>query len=179
MRLTSIQNLPLRKRIRILWITLGVAAIAILAIWYFSLSGSVNLMGGEKQNENISRPVGNKYVKVDWAQKLDGNLEVYFKVKNDTQNILNFSNKDQVTLKYDDTRSQASKIEDRQGQEFVKKVLSNTEVYGKVVFPDVGDTKKLVLDFDNLFFETDPNNSFIEEVTIDLSTLQEPLEIRE
>jgi hypothetical protein len=180
-KINFLQQLPIKARMRILWVSVAIIAVALIFIWINSLTnmvGKFNLseitnLGPEAQKTEVSQ-----YVTVESFEKYGNKIALYFRVANNTNNILSFSRPGDVTIVTDKKSQKVISMKKRQGTEFAKKVLSNTEEFGILEFDDP-DTDNFKLSFDNLFFENDPEKLLTEIVAINLKGLGKPVELRQ
>jgi hypothetical protein len=119
----------------------------------------------------------NNYITVESYEDRGGKRYVYFKVQNNTPEILNFSKKESIKFEIGKQSSTPESVTDRQQSSFVTKVLSNTTIYGTLVFNGTDGTKGKIT-FDEMFFENQPNNIFRETLEVDLNKLKPVEELR-
>jgi hypothetical protein len=175
----KLQNLPLPTRLRVLWMSIGVVAIALLLVMYTSVSSQIKKVNSDnilplQQNTPVSAV---KYIKVEWVEVADNKLKIFFKAENTSSAILNFSKPSDVTLRFKDRTLTAEQLIDRQSITFPIKLLSNSEKYGIAIFEDPKSSDASIK-FDQMFFEGDNPTFFHEELELDLEELNKPLEIR-
>ncbi|MBI2607324.1 MAG: hypothetical protein HYW51_00685 [Candidatus Doudnabacteria bacterium] len=186
----NLQNKPYGARIRILWTTTIIIGIVLVAVWLATLKNNISNLGGENilgdnplPDNNFLADQGNQaqnnYITAERTGLTPaGASEIFFKVNNPTQDILNFSPLDQIELKVGQTILTPLKLTNRQGQTFVKKILSNTENFGTLTFQQIeADNGTLI--FDNLFFEQAPTNIFKETLELDFKNLSKTQELRD
>ena len=182
MPLSKIQNLPIQTRIKILWTIVIVIAVGLAGIWVFSSTKQIKTISKNdlpgmqppppppSSNSISAEP---EYTAVEWIERKDNKMLVYFKLQNPTANIMNFSKANQITLTINGQTQNPSLITDRQGNPFVAKALSQSQSFGIAEFEDrAGD--KAQLKFDNLFFENDPTKIFNETFDLNLDKLIKP-----
>ena len=183
--ISTIQQLPINTRTRILWGVTAIVAVLLLALWLYSTTRQVQTIDPKQLNPLSSGETAgiqsinteSKYISVEWIEHEDKLLKVYFTVNNSTKNILNFSNRDYLGLTAKGTTYKASSIQDRQGNNFVVKVLSDTQLFGVATFPDT-DAEQAKIKFDGLFFESLDQVIFSETFDLDLVKLEKEVEIR-
>ncbi len=183
--LSSLQQQPLAVRMRILWGVTAAIAVILFLVWIYSTSQSVKKaekteIPGINTQQTPAESVNaeTQRINIEWIEHKEKTLLVYFKVNNTTNNILNFSKLEDITLAFNDQNYKAKYIQDRQGSQFVVKVLSNTQKFGMVAFDDVQESSAEIK-FDNLFFENEEQNVFYETTKLDLKALNKPIEIRQ
>lgn len=184
--LSYVQNLPLNTRIKIMWISVVIVAIILVGVWFYTLKQQVqntdfsdlpNLNQNQTTNQPESINAETGYASVEWVDRTDGTLKIYFKINNPTNNILSLSRKDQVTLVSDNLSQEASLLTDRQGNPFAQKALSQSENYGVATFEDPSQDTATIR-FDSLYFENQPSQFFFEEKKLDLDKLNKPIDLR-
>jgi hypothetical protein len=177
----NLQNKPDHIKNRILWSTSTVAAVIVVTIWFTNFKHQIaNISGSDILNINStaqSQESAPHYLAVENAQETNDALIIYFNVKNDSSDILNFSGDTDISLTIDGNKLTPTKITDRQNQAFVKKVLSNSQTFGILTF-DKPQGKSGELTFDNLYFEQSPETIFKETLKFDSSKLTPPQNIR-
>jgi hypothetical protein len=175
--LKQIQNLPERTRVQILWVFIIIIGAALLAIWVYSTTKVVNRNDNpqDQQSAAVSEErSGQKYIEVEAVEHKGGNLLVYFKATNPTDNILVVSKPESIALKAGDKSLNPSSVVNRQNQSFQQKILSHSEAFGTAVFEDTA-VQNVTLTFNNLSFETDDGTLFKQELQLDLQKLDKPL----
>lgn len=179
--LKQLQQQPYKTRIRIMWGTTVVLAVILLSIWVFSIKKEIanldgqNLLGIQESHEAAAQEA--KYVKVERIEQSSTSFKIFFSVNNMENDILNFSSNTEVELVVDDLTIQPLRILDRQNKPFVQKILSKTENFGILVFPQV-DQDSLTLSFKDLYFENRPDKIFKESIPLDVSELKKNQELR-
>ncbi|HYC79701.1 MAG TPA: hypothetical protein VEC17_01595 [Candidatus Binatia bacterium] len=157
-------------------ITTVVIIISVLVLGSVWLSGLKSL-GKEDlvpQNEQTSVQTEINHLTVESREKKGDKEYIYFRIANNTPDILNFSMISEVKLTVDNQQLLPEEITDRQGRTFVRKILSNTTAYGIMIFPAFEDSKGTLV-VDNLYFENEPENLMKESMEIEFDKLQ-PLE---
>lgn len=117
------------------------------------------------------------YVTIESIETRDDKKHLHFKVENTTSDILTFSTLEGITLAVDEKQIQPDGLFDRQQSKFTPKILSNTTVYGTLVFSSF-DGEEGVLSFDNMYFETRPDATFKESLEINFELLKPVEELR-
>jgi hypothetical protein len=178
----SAQSLPATARVRILWTVSIFIGILLVGVWVFSSTRQINNVGVDDINLTGStannQPTNQtKYITVEWVEKKDNKLWVYFKARNNTQSILNLPAKDNITLSSSGKDYKPEGIFNRQSQTFVVKVLSDTTDYGYLVFEGM-DLQPATIEFKSMFFENQQDIQFTEKYEINLKALNKPLELR-
>src|SRR5688572_1354024 len=125
--IASLQQKPLHIRMRILWGTTLVFGVLLVALWGMTLKAELNHISGNKTDEEPVLKTAVKYILVERVQSQDDTLTLYFRVSNPTNDILNFSKIKDIRLSVNGTALEPSKFTDRQGQNFVQKILSRSE----------------------------------------------------
>lgn len=181
--LEKLRSKPYETRVRILWSTVIVIGVLLAVIWITSLRGTIksfntrDLLKTAPQSTITSAVSDKDYVSIERVDKLNSGLRIYFNVKNETDDILNFPQTDDITLTAEDQTLHPIQILDRQNQPFVVKVLSHTQNFGILVFPPVGaDSAKLTVD--EMSFEKTAENSFHQDFDLNFNDLQTPNKLR-
>lgn len=176
----NLQNKPYETRVKILWGGVIVIGILLVFAWVFSLKSTIS--GLDKNSSANSAPAETptaktQYITIERAETSAGNLRIYFKIKNPSNDILNFSKLEDIKLVAGGRELSPVKLLDRQNKPFVQKILSKTENFGMLTFlsemPDEGK-----LSFDQLFFENQPQLIFKETSDLDFSQLVKTEELR-
>lgn len=178
--LTKLQHKPEAVRVRILWAVVLVVAAILMILWSVNLKSQFADINGDNLftlPEEESDTLEQKFISVENAEHTDTGLKIFFKIKNPTKNILNFSKADDITLIIDNEKNAAMKLTDRQNQAFVQKILSDTENFGILFFPKT-EARTGKLEFDNLFFENAPETIFKEILDLNFDKLNNQEELR-
>jgi|GEM_PF-5288055 len=157
----------------------AVAVLAMGSIWINSVQSQLGgLTETEEEGEiaGIEVTTGNR-ISIESAQAKDGKTEFYFKVHNETPDIMVFSPNDQITLRLGDNEVNPEKVLDRQGGDFVKKVLSGSTAYGILVFPQQ-DSRIGSIYFDDIFFEQNKGTILKEVINVNLEDLGPAVKLR-
>jgi hypothetical protein len=161
----------------------GVAAVALLGLGATWINTIQSQLGGLDRDDVIPGIVAGSTlsaehrIRIESAETKDGKTSVYFKVTNETSDILTFSDKESIKLETDEGDYGPEAIQDRQNTEFVKKILSGSTVYGVLVFPEIkGGAAKIT--FDQLYFEQAKGSVFREVEEINLNELKPIEELR-
>ncbi|MDP4000974.1 MAG: hypothetical protein Q8P83_01935 [bacterium] len=184
-----LQDKPYNVRVRILWTTTIIVAIVLIVIWLSTVKNEITNIdnnGFANLNEitDTDEPSGqtiteqNTYIAVERTELNEtGAFQIFFKVNNSTQDILNFSPLEQIKLEINGASLTPLQINDRQDNPFVQKILSNTENFGTLVFSQLEvNTGRLI--FDELYFEQNPNKIFRESLDLDFKKLNKTQELR-
>ncbi|MBI4363488.1 MAG: hypothetical protein HY545_01415 [Candidatus Doudnabacteria bacterium] len=176
--LTQIQNKPYETRVKILWLTTLIAGVLLAGIWLMELKSTIIAPSRqEQQTENNNTQIAQKYISVERTEVSGETTKLFFSVNNDTGDILNFSTINDVHLNFDQSGIKPAKLLTRQDKPFVAKILSHTQEFGILVFTgslsDIGE-----LTFDQLFFESHPENIFKETISLDFDELMKAQELR-
>lgn len=178
--ISQLRQKPYQTRIKILWTTTAVAGLLVLAVWGVSLKSEINKLDGQKLLPEINAQQENdkKFVEVERVESSGNAFNIFFRVKNDTNDILNFSRAEEVTLQARGTEISPNQISDRQNKQFVQKILSHTENFGVLVFPPL-NSDSAELTFKDLYFEKSPETIFKEVLELDLDELKKDQTLRE
>ena len=181
-KVQQIQGLPTIARVRILWAASVLIAVVLLGIWIFSSSRqikNVNVDDINLTNQSINQQPTNqtKYITVEWVEKRDDKVLIFFKASNDTQSILNLSKIEDITLTVSGKDYKPQGVYNRQSEPFVVKVLSNTTNYGYLTFENI-DLQSATLEFKTMFFENQSDIQFTEKYDLNLKAMNKPLELR-
>lgn len=175
----NLQQKPYTTRLRILWTVVGITAVILIFVWSTSLKSILNI--SKTEDGNSRKPdeivVKNQYLAIERAETTGDLVTIYFKVSNQSSDILNFSPLESIKLVADDKELKPIKMLDRQSNPFVQKILSKTENFGSLQF----STKTFntgILTFGELFFESQPQNIFEEQVEFDLTKILKNQEVR-
>jgi hypothetical protein len=180
--LNELQNKPYETRVRILWVTVGVIAVAIFIIWVMSVKSDIskldtkNLLTIPTQSTNSNQTAVN-YVNIERAEVAGQNLKLYFNFNNTTDDILNISKLTDITFNIDNQQINPTQILDRQGQTFVQKVLSHKQDFGILVFLNPHATTGTI-SFNQMFFEQTPDQKLTQTINIDLKQLEQLTKLR-
>lgn len=161
-------------------IIVGASAVSLVVLGSFWLNDTKNNLVGMDTNSIIPTGIvlsANKHVTIESYEERGDKRYIYFKVQNNTGDILNFSQTDKITFKIDRQSLVPVSVTERQGSPFVSKVLSNTTVYGTLVFDKFEDTEGVLI-FDELYFENQPSNVFQESIEVDITELKPVEELR-
>jgi hypothetical protein len=165
-------------RNKILWGASTVATVLVVFIWGTNLNHQLRSISGVSTTttapSQISAP---HYIAIESAETSNGKLNIYFSVKNDTSDILNFSQNSDIVLSVGNKTFKPKSVVTRQNQKFIQKALSKTQSFGILTFENVAGTSGQ-LSFDNLFFEQNPQNLFKEVLPVDLKKLNQTPSIR-
>lgn len=178
----KIQAKPYETRVRILWGTALAATAIIIVIWALNLRSTFN--GVSKSDLiKISNPADsvaltNKtFAGAERIERTGGLLKIYFNFENSTDDILNISKLDDITLLINGKTVKAQKITDRQNNPFVQKILSRTKNFGILYYPQT-EGKDAILTFDRMFLESTPGSLFQQKLELDLEKLNNKADLR-
>ncbi len=181
--ISKIQEKPYETRVRILWSTVGVAAIILVAVFVLSVKSTLKNVDGKKlidinQSATSTNDVTTTpYAAVERVERTEKVLKIYFNYHNTTDDILNISKIADITLTFEDNSIKPQAMTDRQGKTFIQKVLSKTQNFGILTFSPI-NTGKAVLTFDQMFFEKDPSKIFQQKLELNLDELSKPENLR-
>lgn len=181
--LSNLRQKPYKVRLRILWITIGVVGLILLALFALSLKNQIAQLGNkpllpELDNKGASSfESTNQHITVESVQTQNNIFKIFFKVENKTDDILNFSKAEDIKLQVDNQTLAVIRITDRQNKPFVQKILSHTSNFGVVYFPPVEALEGL-LTFDSMYFERTPTTLFKETIELDFIELSKSQELR-
>ncbi len=180
--LNNLQHRPYAVKVRILWTITVSAAVILIVVWGYSLRNQINKLDGEKlislpnlQNQTV---VESKYVKIERVESSTEGLKIFFSVKNDTNDILNFSRAEEVELEANNSKLTPLRLLDRQNKQFVQKVLSKTENFGILIFTPV-KTDRATITFKDLYFEKSPEQLLKEVIKLDIEELTKDQRLRD
>jgi len=177
----NLRSKPYHTRVRILWGTTVAIGLILIVIWIVSLKTTIrNSTGGpvvpSGNSQNASIPT-DQFLKIERVEKTTNNLKIYFNLNNGTDDILNVSKIEDITLEVSEGSFHPTTILDRQGQPFVQKVLSKTQVFGIAMFTTTVDESAEII-FDNLFLEKNPLQTFKQKLEMDFSKLNQTSNVR-
>jgi hypothetical protein len=163
-------------------IIVGVSALMIMGmgtLWAQSLQRQFAMQDQQAEGGEVAGSilVSEHRIRIEGKEEKNGKTLIYFRLTNETSDIINFSSNGKITFQSGNEYVSPEKVTDRQGQEFVKKVLSKSTEYGVLVFPGL-DEARGTLTFDGLYFEQDPTKVFMEQHRIDLDQLRPLQELR-
>jgi hypothetical protein len=176
--LERLQGLSHSTKSRIVTVAVLISLLVLGGLWINDTKH--NLSGID--NSTVLPDLGNvlgatNYIAVESYEEKGGKHYIYFKVQNNTPNILNFSKIENIKFEVGNQTLTPQSVTDRQQSSFVTKVLSNSTIYGMIIFEKFdGDSGELK--FNEMFFENDPNNVFRESIEVDLSKLKPVEELR-
>ncbi len=177
----NLQEKPYATRMKILWGTVGVVAILLVAAFVFNLKSAIKETGRHSFDPNAktagSQETNLKLATVERVEKQGTTLKIYFNFNNDSTDILNLSKLEDITLKLKSGDVKPDQLTDRQGQAFVQKVLSHTQNFGVLTFNNVTATSG-ELEFDQMFFEKTPEALFSQTLDLDFNKLNSDNSVR-
>jgi len=181
--LKNLQDKPYETRVRYMWGSVGIIAVILLVIWTINIKSSVSNVKVSDltkipETKSTSSPQGNEnYITIEHAEMTKDVLKLYFNFNNTTADILNIPDSSNITLAADGKSLNPTQITDRQGQPFVSKILSHKQNFGILVFPEV-DSDTAELTFDQMVFDTQPGQFFMQKIKLDLKQLEKQTNVR-
>ena len=180
--ISKIQKKPYETRVRILWGTVLALAVIIFIAWIFGIKSTLNNVNKSDlikiNNPTTTTPQTNTvFARVERVELGRDQLKVYFNFNNSTDDILNISKLEDVSLQINSATIKPAQITDRQNAPFVQKILSHTQNFGILFFPAT-DAKKANLIFDQMFLESQPANLFQQKLDLNLSELNSKAQLR-
>ncbi len=181
--LEQLRNKPYGTRVRILWTTVIVAAIVLIVVWVLGLKASLkeidgkDLLSTNPTNSSSSVITTERYIQVERIESTTTGLNIYFNINNATDNILNFSQTQDISLELNNQTYHPKNVTNRQGEAFAQKILSRSMVFGILTFEPLNGVSGQIT-FDNLSFENTTNDSFKQKIELDFNNLEKPAEIR-
>ncbi len=170
----NLQEKPYATRMKILWGTVGVVTVLLIVIFVFNLKSAIKQTGGPTFNPTTpganSEETSLKLATVERVEKDGTTLKVYFNFNNETDDILNLSKLEDITLKIKEGDLKPEQLTNRQGQTFVQKVLSHTQNFGILTFRNVSSASGTLV-FDQMFFEKTPEQLFSQSLELDFNKL--------
>lgn len=179
----KLQEKPYETRLRILWGTVMVAAIALVIIFVFNIKNTLQGVDGKKlidiDNSSNQANVLSEipYAEVERVERTEKVLKIYFNFKNPTDDIVNISKLTDITLIFDSNTLKPQSMTDRQGNVFVQKILSHTQNFGILIFTPI-NTNLATLTFDQMTLEKSPSNVFQQKLELNLDELSETTKVR-
>jgi hypothetical protein len=178
--LETLQQKPYATRVKILWGTTAVLALVILGIWVISIKTSIkntpgnllvpNLVNGKAQSDS-------QFISVEGAETTAAGTKIYFNFNNQTDDILNVSTIENIHLTANGETVKPTALNDRQGQPFAKKILSHTQVFGVLTFPQINSPTG-TLTFEEMFLEKLPDSYLKQSIDLDLNKLKLDAKLR-
>jgi hypothetical protein len=156
--------------------------VTIIILGFFWINGIKNNLGGLDSEDllpqNRAEASNTNYVQIEAIEDKNDKTYIYFKVSNNSSDILGFPEVGGITLNKNDKNVVAEQLINRQDQIFVKKILSNTTEFGALVFSKFEHTGKGTIYFDGLYFEQTKNKPFMEAKEINFKELKPIQELR-
>lgn len=189
----TLQAKPYQERTRILWTLTAVTAVILLGIWIGLIKlqnagnagQSLNLFGYftnlvENAKSELSQFQDRGGTQVSEAEiilknfsadNLDKTLTVAFTVTNNGTDILNFpgDSPGDITLADGSKALALQKITGPNNGPFPKKILSKSQVSGKLVFP-LPANKLVTIKISNLSFMQNQQSTFAKTLTLDITS---------
>ncbi|OGE80099.1 MAG: hypothetical protein A2660_00525 [Candidatus Doudnabacteria bacterium RIFCSPHIGHO2_01_FULL_45_18] len=180
--LTKLQAKPYETRVKILWGTVIVIGILLIMFWVSDLKGTIkgidtsNLvdLNPSDQNTVLTKTPFAAVERVELSGTL---MKIYFNFTNSSDDILNVSKLNDVSLNINDTSLTPQKMTDRQNAQFVQKVLSHSQSFGILTF-EAAAAKTATLTFDQMFFEKAASDILQQKLELDLEQLTKSEKIR-
>ena len=175
----NLQNKPIEVRNRILWVSAAVAAVVVFSIWITTFKKEVGSLSIASINTTTTSTQASAphYLSIDAKDVVGGKLLIYFSIRNDTDDILNFSKLSDITLSVNGKTYNSSRVTDSSNNTFIVKALSHSQNFGILTF-DNTEAGTAEITFDNLYFEQNPTTLFKETIPIDLNKLTTPANLR-
>lgn len=164
---------------RIVIVVVALAGIGLTSAYFNGIQKQLASIEGQELIPNTGTVLSaTNFITVEAAEKKDGKTYIYFQVKNDTSNIMNFSSKEKISFQSNGNSVNPEKIANRQGQAFVTRILSNTQEFGTLIFPNL-DSDRGTLNFENMFFESETGEkTYNQSVEVDFGKLRPVEELR-
>src|SRR6185436_4150448 len=144
----KLQAKPYATRLRILWGTVIVVGIVLIVAFVYNIKNTVTGIDAKDiihvDQENSTPGSETNFVTIERVEQTEKVLMIYFNFNNTTNDILNISGLSDITLTSGTTQSHPTKLTDRQGDTFVQKVLSHTQNFGILTFPEVSNQKAVL-----------------------------------
>ena len=177
------QKQSYETRIKMLWGSVAVIAIVIVGVWITSIKSNLNNISGA----NITQiPTSNNsdipessiaFASVERAEVTPYGLKLYLNFNNTSDDILNIPGLLDFKLTADNKTVTPTEILDRQGKNFVQKVLSHTQNFCTLLFPTIkADKAELVLN--QMFLEQSSTKIFKQTLKLDLKALEKTTNLR-
>jgi len=191
--LKSLQAKPYQERTRILWISTIIVAIVLLGIWvslikfqnagnsgrsfnpfgYFTdlVDNAKSRLTQFQDSGGTSSPEAEIALTNFSTDTLNKTLTVVFTVKNSGTDILSFPENitTGITLADGSETLFLKKITGPDSEPFPKRILSNTEISGQLVFP-LPQNQIVTINIANLAFMQNPQSTFAKILTLDLNS---------
>ncbi len=164
---------------RIMVSVIILAVVILGALWVNNIKKEVSALNPPGEVADASLVSTEERIVIEGMETILGKKYIYFKVKNNTNDILNFSPIEKIQL--ESNRGEVlrpEKILGRQDKIFIKKVLSNSEEFGILVMPDFEQDRYIRAVFDGMFFEQQQDKVFKETLEVDFSKLTPLQELR-
>lgn len=155
---------------KILWGVTIVCGVILVGVWMVSLKSELAKISYDATAAQDTPESATKHITIERAEFKNGTVNVYFMVNNDTNDILNFSKKEDIRLSVNGQSMSPENITDRIDKPFVQKILSKTQKGGILVFK-LEKTKSATLIFDKMFFENNAETIFKETFELDFEKL--------
>jgi hypothetical protein len=179
--LDELQKKPYGTRVRILWGTTAVVAIIVIIIWGISLKASIkNTTGKSLVTPPVSRQdqSDSQFATVESMETSKDQTKIYFNLNNPSDDILNVSPLENISLTINNETISPSALQNRQGQPFAKKILSHTQIFGVLIFPATTEGDQGTLLFERMFLEKSPDNYLKQSIDLDLNQLKTDSKLR-
>ncbi|MEO8065997.1 MAG: hypothetical protein ABI643_04070 [Candidatus Doudnabacteria bacterium] len=176
-----LQKQPYDTRVRIMWGTVGIVAVILFVLWVLNLKSTIShldtsdlIKSGATQAASIAQV---SYAAVERVEISGNILKLYFNFNNPSDDILNISKLSDISILVGGKQVTPTQMTDRQGQQFVRKVLSHTQNFGILTFPET-DGNSAELSFNQMFFEKTPDQVLSQKIDLDLKKLQTKANLR-
>ncbi len=130
---------------RILAAAIAVTMIGLGTVWINNLKHKFADISTPDLNLSSLQPGqvlgASNFITLEATEVREGKRYIYFKVENNTDEILNFPSKDKISLKVGNQTLEPEAVQTRQQQPFVVKVLNKTTNFGVMVFPEFKEDK--------------------------------------
>jgi len=178
----KLQAKPYETRVKILWSSVLVTGVILVAIFVFNLKNTVSNIDSKdliklNPDTKTSPLTSTAYVLVERVERSSSLLKVYFNYNNPNDDILNVSKLSDIILNVENDNLIAQKITDRQGNIFVQKILSHTQNFGILYFPAT-TAKNGTLILDQMFMEKTPSDIFQQTLELNLEELSKATNVR-
>jgi hypothetical protein len=180
--LSKVQEKPYETRVKILWMTVAIFSVVLIYLMVQSVQNSISNANGNLVHVQTGGSViiesDIEFAQVERVERSEHTLKIYFNLNNPTDDILNVSKISDITLNTDKNTLTAQTITNRQGSDFVKKILSHTQTFGILTFPATEATNATLI-LNKMFLEKKPTEIFGQKLELDLEKLNKPSDVRQ
>ncbi len=173
------QSLPYGTRVKMFWAIFILVAVGLTYLIIQSIKSTIINAGGNltkiENTKSEQSPID--FASVERVEISDTGLKIYFNFYNPTSDILNISKLADIRLRTGNITMNAQKVTDRQGKTFVQKVLSRTQNFGIVYFPNP-ETSEADLIFDDMSLERNFTSLFQQTIKLKFDELNKPSNVR-